>query len=307
MEKICYFSMLVSIILVFTFFGAEPGPSRSEDPQITFSNVSPYIVAGKDGRFQVTISSASGAKLNSAMLDMSSFRIKLEDGKVLIPKREGIPKKKLTLGSHSSISRIVDLKDIVKVHKNQRVEVWWTYEKVKSDPVSLMLFEWELSDIEAVILTDFGEMIAEFNPDKAPGTVANFIDLSLKGFYDGLTFHRIIPGFMIQGGCPNGNGTGDPGYMIKAEFSDIQHVKGTLSMARSADPDSAGCQFFIVHGTSPHLDENYTAFGKLISGFEALDKITEVQVTNQRGGNEISRPVEPPVIKKITIRTKSKK
>ena len=136
----------------------------------------------------------------------------------------------------------------------------------------------------AVIKTNHGEMIVEFWSDVAPKTVENFKTLAKKGFYDGTCFHRIIKGFMVQGGDPLTKddskasrwGTGDPGYKIKAEFSDRSHVRGVLSMARSNDPDSAGSQFFICHGDASFLNNKYTAFGKVIKGDEVLEKIANV-------------------------------
>ena len=134
----------------------------------------------------------------------------------------------------------------------------------------------------AVIETKFGEIEIEFLSDKAPGHVKNFLDLAKKGFYDGTTFHRVIPGFMIQGGCPNtkdaskgkgAHGTGGPGYNVNAEFNDTSHKRGIVSMARAQDPNSAGSQFFIVVGDSTFLDRQYTAFGKVVRGMEVADKI----------------------------------
>ena len=128
-------------------------------------------------------------------------------------------------------------------------------------------------DAIAVIETEKGTMKFKFYPEEAPNTVANFIKLAESGFYDGLTFHRVIANFMIQGGCPKGTGTGGPGYSIDAEFNDIKHVEGTVAMARSADPDSAGSQFYICHGDTPHLDGKYTVFGQVIEGVEVVHKI----------------------------------
>ena len=134
----------------------------------------------------------------------------------------------------------------------------------------------------AIVATKFGEIEIELLPDKAPGHVRNFVDLAKKGFYDKTTFHRVIPGFMIQGGDPNTrdaqgsrarHGTGGPGYTIKAEFNDTSHKRGIVSMARSQDPDSAGSQFFIVVKDSLFLDNNYTAFGRVVKGMEAADQI----------------------------------
>jgi peptidyl-prolyl cis-trans isomerase B (cyclophilin B) len=134
----------------------------------------------------------------------------------------------------------------------------------------------------AVIETPHGEIELEFLADKAPGHVKNFVDLAKKGFYDGTTFHRVIPGFMIQGGDPNTqdpkaprgrHGTGGPGYTIKAEFNDTRHTRGVLSMARSSDPNSAGSQFFICVADASFLDRQYTAFGRVVRGIEVADKI----------------------------------
>ncbi len=140
-----------------------------------------------------------------------------------------------------------------------------------------------MNKVDIVINTNMGEIDAELYPDIAPVTVKNFVDLIDKGFYNGLTFHRVIEGFMIQGGCPKGNGTGGPGYCIKGEFkangvkNDLKHERGVLSMARAMDPNSAGSQFFIMHETSPHLDGQYAAFGKVTKGMDVVDKIACVR------------------------------
>ena len=148
----------------------------------------------------------------------------------------------------------------------------------------------------AVIETSKGEIEIELLPDKAPGHVKNFLKLAREGFYDGTTFHRVIPGFMIQGGCPNtkdaggskaGHGTGGPGYNIDAEFNDTPHARGIVSMARAQDPNSAGCQFFIVVGDSNFLDGQYTAFGRVASGMEVADQI----VSQARDAKD--NPLEP--------------
>jgi peptidyl-prolyl cis-trans isomerase B (cyclophilin B) len=138
----------------------------------------------------------------------------------------------------------------------------------------------KMAGTKAIIETKFGNITLKFFPDVAPGHVKNFIDLAKKGFYDGTTFHRVIPGFMIQGGDPNSkdpnkskHGQGGPGYTIKAEFNDKPHKRGTLSMARAGHPDSAGSQFFICVKDSPFLDKQYTVFGEVESGIEVVDKI----------------------------------
>jgi peptidyl-prolyl cis-trans isomerase B (cyclophilin B) len=146
-----------------------------------------------------------------------------------------------------------------------------------------------MADTKAVLETGFGTITLKFFPDVAPGHVKNFVDLATKGFYDNTTFHRVIPGFMIQGGDPNSkdanksrHGTGGPGYTIKAEFNARPHKRGTLSMARAASPDSAGSQFFICVKDSAFLDRQYTVFGEVESGIEVVDKI----VSQPRDGND---------------------
>lgn len=124
-----------------------------------------------------------------------------------------------------------------------------------------------------ITLEKGGEIRIEFFPEDAPKTVENFVTLAKKGFYDGLTFHRVVPGFVVQGGDPKGNGTGGPGYTIKAEFNKRKHVRGTVAMARAQDPDSAGSQFYITFGPQPNLDGNYAVFGQVVSGMELVDKI----------------------------------
>ena len=147
------------------------------------------------------------------------------------------------------------------------------------------------------------KMIAELYPDIAPNTVNNFISLINKGYYDGLIFHRVIPGFMIQGGCPQGTGTGGPGYTIKGEFSgnnfpnNLAHDRGVLSMARTMAPNSAGSQFFIMVDKAPHLDGQYAAFGKVIEGMEAADTI----VSAKRDWSD--KPREPQRMVKVTVDT----
>ena len=142
---------------------------------------------------------------------------------------------------------------------------------------------------------------AELYPEIAPNTVNNFISLIQKNFYDGLIFHRVIKGFMIQGGCPDGTGMGGPGYSIKGEFSmngfknDLKHTEGVLSMARAMPPDSAGSQFFVMHKTSPHLDGSYAAFGKVTEGMDIVNKIAETATDYS------DRPFEDQVMKKVTV------
>ena len=160
----------------------------------------------------------------------------------------------------------------------------------------------------AMIKTSEGEMVVQFWNDAAPETIANFKKLARAGFYNGTTFHRIVKGFMIQGGDPNTKdpakedsyGQGDPGYKIKAEFNDHSHERGVISMARGPDPDSAGSQFFICLAPVPRLDHKYTAFGRLIKGADVLEKIGDVPVTRNSAG-EMSKPTKRVVIEGIKI------
>jgi len=163
-------------------------------------------------------------------------------------------------------------------------------------------------DEVAVINTNVGEMVVEFWPDVAPKTVENFKTLAKKGFYDGTCFHRIVKGFMIQGGDPLTKdasmehrwGTGDPGYKVKAEFNDKAHVRGVLSMARSQNPDSAGSQFFICLGDARFLDRQYTAFGKLVKGDDVLGKIGDTAVAQSNSG-ERSKPMTRVSVESVKI------
>jgi peptidyl-prolyl cis-trans isomerase B (cyclophilin B) len=163
----------------------------------------------------------------------------------------------------------------------------------------------ELDGVRAVLTTDAGEITVEFFLDKAPKHVENFVKLSEEGFYDGTRFHRVIPGFMIQGGDPNTKqddtsrwGFGGPGHTVDAEFNDIHHERGILSMARSADPNSAGSQFFVMHAKAASLDNQYTVFGHIADGYEALDTIANAACVPDGEG---SRPVEPVTLQKVQI------
>ena len=155
--------------------------------------------------------------------------------------------------------------------------------------------------IATITMADGRVMTAELYPEKAPNTVNNFISLANKGFYDGLIFHRVIPGFMIQGGCPQGTGMGGPGWHIKGEFAHngwnnpIKHTRGVISMARAMDPNSAGSQFFIMHEDAPHLDGDYAAFGHVVNGMDVVDEIAATPT------NYADKPLTPQVIKTIRV------
>lgn len=159
--------------------------------------------------------------------------------------------------------------------------------------------------VAVIKVKDYGNITLELYPEIAPNTVNNFIELANSGYYDGLIFHRVIKGFMNQGGCPNGTGTGGPGYSIEGEFSsngyegnDLKHTKGVISMARANDPNSAGSQFFIMVDTASHLDGQYAAFGKTIDGLDIVEEINSVKTSSA------DKPVEDVVIEEIRVDTK---
>lgn len=179
-----------------------------------------------------------------------------------------------------------------------------TINKAEQSKDSTTLEEANMTHPTFTITLENGALITgELYPETAPESVGNFISLANSSFYDGLIFHRVIPGFMVQGGCPNGTGMGGPGYSIKGEFSsngiqnDINHVRGVLSMARSSMKDSAGSQFFIMVADAPHLDGSYAAFGRVTSGMEAIDQV----VGSKR--NAMDRPLEDQIIKSIRVET----
>ncbi len=157
--------------------------------------------------------------------------------------------------------------------------------------------------IVTITMQNGSVMKAELYPSVAPNTVNNFISLIQKGFYNGLTFHRVIRGFMLQGGCPDGTGTGGPGYHIKGEFSqngfanDLKHTEGVLSMARAMHPNSAGSQFFIMHKAAPHLDGSYAAFGKITEGMDVVNTIAECMT------NYNDKPIQPQIMQSVTVDT----
>ena len=167
----------------------------------------------------------------------------------------------------------------------------------------------EKNPVVTIKVADYGTIEVELYPEVAPNTVNNFISLVQKGFYNGLTFHRVIPGFMIQGGCPEGNGTGGPGYSIPGEFvrngvkNTLSHTNGVISMARAMHPDSAGSQFFLMHGDEgTFLDGQYAAFGKTIRGLDVIDAIANCPVRNP--GSQSPKPINDVVMESVTVDTK---
>jgi peptidyl-prolyl cis-trans isomerase B (cyclophilin B) len=247
----------------------------------------------------------AGGSLEAWALSPAAFEL---GGQPLAERAEAPP---MTLAPGTKITASLDLAPFLAQRMGGAagpVELRWNVRANQGDPIAVKhartapqgldfmeLPVEELGDYMVQLRTNRGDMLVEFWPDVAPDHVRNFLDLSYTGFYDGTTFHRVIPGFMIQGGDPTGTGTGSGKRMLKAEFSQKKHVPGVLSMARSASPDSASCQFFVMHGESQHLDGSYSAFGKLVEGFDVVDSIAKTP----RDARD--KPSTPQVIQKATV------
>ena len=267
--------------------------------------------AGQKLSLVLTVVAKAAAKVDGTVLAGIDIETSV-DGKPGPAFREGLLSDKIQMGMGAQIERTfeIDLGRVagnVEIKDGRLVPVTFTWPglpgavatiDVAPDASKIDIDALDLAQTKVMLVTNFGMMTVKFFPTKAPNHARNFVKLAQQGFYDGTRFHRIIKGFMIQGGCPNTKegatsspGSGDPGYRISAEFNDVKHVRGVLSMARSMDPNSAGCQFFVMHGEAPPLDGKYTAFGQLESGLETLDKIVEVPVKESQGG-EISAPAQ---------------
>jgi peptidyl-prolyl cis-trans isomerase B (cyclophilin B) len=268
---------------------------------------SEYIRSGSSAQLILTLNVTAKTKVSATLLNGVSLKTTVDGkpGPKIVERGAG---GNVTFVAGTKIERTITI-DLARITPNlkkngvTRVRFEWSGIKGAAAVVSIapdlkdvMMAQLDLRQTRVLLVTNYGDMLVKFFPDKAPKHVRNFIKLSKDGFYDGTQFHRIIKGFMVQGGCPNTKkgakgqpGTGDPGYKVDAEFNDTRHVKGVLSMARGSDHNSAGCQFFVVHNTSPHLDGNYTAFGELVSGHDTLDRIAELPV----GGPQGSTPKSP--------------
>ena len=258
---------------------------------------------------KVEIRVEASADTKVALSTITGSGIKLQAGGKTIP--VGKPKSgtvpltkgsKLTLEVPIAVGRVIS-KAGVKLGKGP-VDVQIQLDEAKPAKVTVVrdvkelpIEQFDLTKTRVAIVTNFGTMVLAFRHDKAPKTVANFVKLSKDHFYDGTRFHRVLKNFMIQGGDPNtrdnnpaNDGSGGPGYMIDAEFNDLRHVRGVISMARSSDPNSAGSQFFLMHGEAKHLDNQYTGFGSLVDGLDVLDRIAATP-TKMTPRGEPSRPV----------------
>lgn len=266
----------------------------------------PFVASGEQASFTLQIRVLEDTDLDAAVFD----GVFLEFGgegikKTKVGKKGG---RKVSVAAGTTILRTGIVADVPVKSKGglQLVSVRWpdltgavTSLEVAPMQSTIDVDALDLAESRVVLVTAYGTMVLGFMPEVAPNHVRNFLELSAKGFYDGTAFHRILRGFMVQGGCPNTKegadgapGTGDPGYSLDAEFSETRHLRGVVSMARSpGDVNSAGCQFFICHGDSSHLDNNYSAFGKVLEGFETLDEIAEVPVSKEGEGSTPLTPV----------------
>jgi peptidyl-prolyl cis-trans isomerase B (cyclophilin B) len=315
-------SYLVAATLLCAAVTSQPGVSQAQDAssqhkrdcEVTLSPAQDVVLSGGDVELILKVDARADSVIPATVLAGWDLEIKVDgkDGPKLRNKVNGSVK----LAAGTKIERTIKIpcKQVFPQgapKEMARVTFAWpsfigagATLTVAPDMGKIKLEDLDLAKTTVTLVTNFGNMTLKFRPDKAPKTVENFVKLSKDGFYNGTRFHRIIKGFMIQGGCPNTKegatgrpGTGDPGYKIKAEFNDLRHVRGVLSMARSNDPDSAGSQFFIMHGANRGLDGQYTAFGQLESGFETLDKIASVPCV----GAERSTPTKPVLLKMAIV------
>ena len=293
----------VTTLLSLAALASSPAPAA--DLQVTWTAPKSFLDGSSYVAHVEVTAPADGGTLPAFAITGSAFTVdgkplgKREDAKLeLAPGQKIVTDIDLApLLAHASVSGSFKLGFANSIATTPEIEVSKMQAAAKG--LDFMKMEpAELAKYHVILQTNKGDMEVEFWPDAAPNHVRNFLDLCYTGFYNGLTFHRVIPGFMIQGGDPTGTGTGNGPRTLKAEFSrdpKYKHVAGVLSMARSQNPDSASCQFFVMHGTSPHLDGQYSAFGKLVSGLEVVDKI----VNAKKGGND--KPIEPQTIVKATV------
>jgi cyclophilin family peptidyl-prolyl cis-trans isomerase len=284
--------MLTNLLLAASLAGG---------PEVQWTAPS-MLVAGKPYLVEVQISAPEeGAKLANWLLTPSAFTI----GGKPIAKRDD--DRTFQLPGGFTVSGSIDLSRHIR--EEGQFALGYAQEILDLEPVNVRVLKAapegldfmempveELSKYNVLISTVRGDMLCEVWPDKAPKHARNFLDLAYTGFYDGTIFHRVIPGFMIQGGDPTGTGTGDGPRQLEAEFNaDVKHVAGTLSMARGNDVNSASCQFFVMHGDSPGLDGQYSAFGKLLLGADVVDAIVRTP------RNRSDRPNKPQTMHSVTV------
>ncbi len=300
--------MRTTILTILAALATALGLAAQNDAafRIGLKAVKPIVSSGGSASLQLTVEIQRDCEIDQTLL--TGMSLDAYSGGGLIGKIDESKDGTVALAAGTKVERMLDV-DLAKLPASapddgiKSVTFKWAGAegaeaelRVRASQENLDIATLDLAKTKVRLVTNHGDMTLTFRPDKAPNHVKNFLKLAKTGFYDGTQFHRIIRGFMIQGGCPNTKegatgrpGTGNPGYTIDAEFNDIKHVRGVLSAARLTAPNTHGCQFFIVHGTASHLDNQYTAFGKLESGFEALDSIANVRT----GGRQRSDPMTP--------------
>ncbi len=321
-------SLLLAATLLSAGVMSQAGVSSAQDAsgankrgcEVTLSAKNDVVLSDGDVELVLRVDAREDSVVNATILAGWDLEVKIDgkDG----PKLRNVVSGDVKLAAGTKIERTITIsckqvfpqgapKDMARVtFAWPRFVGVGTTVTVAPDMAKVKLDDLDLTKTTVTLVTSLGNMTLKFRPDKAPRHVRNFVKLAKEGFYDGTRFHRVIRGFMIQGGCPNTKegavgmpGTGDPGYKVKAEFNDLRHLRGVLSMARSNDPDSAGCQFFIMHAPNRGLDGKYTAFGELESGFETLDKIANVRCV----GPQRSTPAEPVHLKVAIVNPVFKK
>ena len=299
------------------------GVSAQEIPGVRLSLTAPSIVAAQANvTFRLLIQVEQDCELPSQLLTGADLTVRTngEPHRPVVQKGTGGP---VALLKGTTIERLMSfpaeefLVDpnvgevvVVAVGWQGMIGVDCTF-KVAPSTKNIKLEELDLSKTEVMLITNYGDILLTFRPDKAPNHVENFIKLCLQGFYDGTKFHRVVQNFMIQGGCPYTKsehfrdkwGTGGAGYMMKLEPSDLRHLRGTLSMARSPEgKDTASSGFFLVHKDAGHLDGLYSAFGNVVKGMDTVDRIAHVRV----GGQPATTPVEPVILQAAVVLPKKK-
>lgn len=295
-------SVLASLLVLGTAAAQAEGPY-----EVTLQPVADLAVGGAPIALQLRIEVREDCKLPATLLSGRDLEVSVNGGKAkpIVTKVSG----NVALAGGTVIERTIKIEssEVGAGESSEAIDLVFTWSGVASkaavkqtpDVSQIAIEDLDLAQTRVALVTDHGTMTVRFYPDKAPNHVKNFIKLSKEGFYNGTKFHRIMRGFMIQGGCPNTKegatgapGTGNPGYTVDAEFNDVKHTRGILSMARSQDPNSAGCQFFVMHGDAPGLDGQYSAFGFLEKGADTLDRIASLPVGPSPRG-EMSVPREP--------------
>jgi cyclophilin family peptidyl-prolyl cis-trans isomerase len=260
------------------------------DLVVTLAPDGSFLQAGKPVRVKVALENRGRASIAvpNGILFGFGIKVTLADGSEHLVAETAVPaaaRQRILLPAGGTAAAVVDLAPLLPdlFSGAGRFTIGAEVAGAASEPIELELAR-DWAGFHAVLETEFGEIELEFFPDVAPRTVANFLALVERHFYDGLTFHRIVKGFMVQGGDPKGDGTGNSGKLVPFEKTGLKHERGVISMARQADFNSASCQFFLVHQTAPFLDGNYAAFGKIVRGLEVLDKIADVPCTVNPNG-----------------------